>query len=353
MGQFNLRAQIKQTLDIAKTLVHSNPSESIRIALQAKGRAEMLGRGDLETEAALVELMAYRAMPQTPPEQIEAAALATIALAQRHQQDDIWIEAMNTHADILYGTNQFDAAMDYWLRLLEAGIDRDWPYARVVAYIGIGKLFWTFEDPQSCLAYSDKAQQEIKLINRIEPKVCLMINLAAYAYQRRQYYLAHQYLDQAEALLEGIAFCEYEPEIYYYRAYLRRAEGKLDVACELFKRALTLNGHTSNVWARAVAMIGLGELYLTMNMPHKAQYFMSQAMEMTLATPNIYRYLLMQAYEGLAKCYQATGQTELEFQHWGMHFDLADELLQHGMNQRLASFKRQSLQLRVHELEAV
>lgn len=352
MGQFNMQAEVKQTLDIARALVHSDPEESIRLALLTADRADMLGHGDLVTEASLIELMAYRARPITPPEVIERTALQTIALAQTHQQDEIWIEAMNTYADILYGTNQFDAAMDYWLQLLEAGIDRNWPYANAVAYIGIGKLFWTFEDPHASLAYSSKAQAAMDQVERVEPKVCLMINLAAYAYQHRQYADSHRYLDQAEELVKGMAFCEYEPEIYYYRGYALRAVGKLDEACEQLKRALMLNAHTCNIWGKSVTMIGLGELYLQLNEPHKAQYFMQQALETAQSTPNIYRYLVMQAHEGLAKCFQHTGQTEKEFWHWSQHFDLSDQLLSDVMNQRLATFKRHSLQLRVHELEA-
>lgn len=353
MGQFNLQAEIQQTLDIATTLVHTNPHESIRLARQAAARAEMLARGDLETQSSLIQLLAYRALPSTVPDVIEQAALQTITLAQTYQQDEVWIEAMNTYADVLYGTNQYDAAMDYWLRLLEAGIDRNEPYAKAVAYIGIGKLFWTFEDPQACLAYYEKARLALEHSERVEPRVCLLINLAACAYQRRQYAQAHEYLDQAEGLVAELAFCEYEPEIYYYRGYLYRAVGQQEQACQLLKRALMRNAHTCNIWLRAVTMVGLGEIYLDLNMPHQAQYFMQQALDVTLATPNLYRYLVMQAHEGLARCYQATGQTELEFKHWSTHFDLSDALLNHGMNQRLANFKCHSLQQRVHELEAL
>lgn len=351
MGHYNLRDEIRQTLDIAKTLIHPHPDEAIRLAGLAADRALTLGHTEDETSAWLVKLLAFRARPSTALADIEEAAQLTIQLAQNNAQHDVWVEAVNCYADILYGIGQYDAAMDYWLQLLEAGIDHDWPLAKGQAYLGIGKLFWTFEDPTACLEHSQKAQKELDLVDLVVPKVCLTINLAAYAYQRRQYFLSHQYLDQAEEMLKDVAFCEYEPEIYYYRGYLLRAEGNIEAACEQLKRALLLNAHSSNTWGKSVTMIGLGEIYLDMGEPYKAQYFMHQALETAQATPNHFPYLVMQAHEGLAKCYNATGQTEQEFSHWSLHFDMADKLINSHMNHRLASFKRHSLQLRVHELE--
>ncbi|WP_348943797.1 tetratricopeptide repeat protein [Chitinibacter sp. FCG-7] len=349
MGQYNLREQISQTLDIAKTLIHPSPFEAIRLADQSAERANILGYGAFEAEAALIKLLAYRAEASTPIDVIESTALHTIALAQLHQQEHIWLEALNWYADILFGMSQYDAAMDYWLQLLEVGIDRNWAQARAQAYIGIGKLFWIFEDHQSCLEYTHKAQHEMQQVKQVEAKVCLLINLAAYAYHRRQYLLSHQYIDQAQELVLGIPFCEYEPEIYYYRGYLFRAEGKIDAACDQLKRALVLNAHSSNNWGKAVTMIGLGEINLDAGRPHQALYFLNQALEVSSAMPN--PYLVMQSHELLARCHNALGQTDLEFQHWSKHFDLSDGLVNHVMNHRLASFKRQSLQLRVHELE--
>jgi tetratricopeptide (TPR) repeat protein len=351
MGQYNLLAEITQTLDIAKTLVHPQPDEAIRLANYAAERANTLGHSEEETRAWLIKLLAYRARPQTTSAEIEEAALNTLRLAQNNLLHDTWIEALNCHADILYGFGHYDAAMDQWLQLLEAGLELNWPYAKALAYIGIGKLFWIFEDPQACMEYSNKAKDALQNVEQIEPKACLIINLAAYAYQRRQYDLSHQYLDQAEQLLKTIAFCEYEPEIYYYRGYLLRAAGQTTPALEQLKRALVLNAHSNNNWGKAVTMIGLGEIYLELGEAHKALYFMQQSLTTAMAAPNHYRYLVMQAHEGLAKCYNMIGQTENEFSHWAQHFDLSDTLMSEVMNHRLASFKRHSLQLRVHELE--
>lgn len=351
MGHYNVRNQVIELLDIAQTLVHSSPAQAVELANQAADRAQALGYGELEAQAWLTRLQAYRAQPRTTLDQIEVTALQAIDLTRAAGQTAGWVEAMNCYSDIMYGIGQYDVAMSYWLQLLEAGIDQDLPLARAYGYIGVGKLFWTFEDPTSSLQYTDKASEALQAVALINPKVCLLINQASYCYQHRDYPGAHGYLDQAEALLQDVAFCEYEPEIYYYRGYLLRAAGDLRAAQEQFKRALLLNAHSSNFWGKSVTMIGLGEVSLDLHEPHKAMYFMQQALEIASATPNSYRYIVMQAHHGLARCYQALGQTEREFRHWTLHFDLADELLNQVMNKRLAAFKRNSLQLRVHELE--
>ena len=90
-------------------------------------------------------------------------------------------------------------------------------------------------------------------------------------------------------------------------------------------------------------MIGLGELHLAEGEAHAALYFMQKALETAQQTENHYRYLVMQAHEGVAKCYRAVGRTDLEFVHWVQHFNLAEALLSDQTQQRLAHCKRETL----------
>ena len=137
--------------------------------------------------------------------------------------------------------------------------------------------------------------------------------------------------------------------MYYYRAHLLRNVGQKEAAKQQLERALALSARSSNYWGKVVNMIAIGELHLEQNETHSSHYFMQQAMDAAASIPA--KYLLMLAHAGLAQTYAAKGQTDLEFTHWQQHFEIAEEISTGNANQRLASFKRHSLQQRVHELE--
>lgn len=349
MGTYNLRTEIEETLNIARSLIHADPNEALRLAHFVTDRAATIEDHQSQAQAALVIALAYRAMPSALEDEREQAAAKASQLALQYELNEAWVDAIDCHADVSYDTGNYNEAMDLWLQLLEVGLERDWAKAIARAYIGIGKLFFVFEDPESSLATHLKVTPLLSEISDPNLQVCFYLNVAAAQLHLQNEAAAHQALDNAENTLRNLAFCEYEPELYYYRGHLLRKAGQSAAAKQQFERAFALNGSSNNYWGKVVNMIAIGELHLEQNETHSSHYFMQQALDAAASIPA--KYLLMLAHAGLAQTYAAKGQTDLEFTHWQQHFEIADEINRGKASQRLATFKRHSLQQRVHELE--
>ena len=346
---YNLRAEIEQNLDIAYSLIHTAPDEAMRLAGFAQQRADSMAASAAQTRAALIIALAFRAMPTANVDERVHAAQQASQLALHHNQGEAWVAAQDCWADVCYDQGHYGEAMDLWLQLLEAGLENQWFDAIARAYIGIGKLFFIYDDPNSCLATHLKVAPLLGKIARLDLHVCHHINVAAAQLHLRNDAASHAALDRAQAVLQTLAFCEYEPELYYYRAHLLRNVGDNSAAKQQLERALALSARSSNYWGKVVNMIALGELHLEQNETHASHYFMQQALNMAQEIPA--KYLVMLAHGGLAQSYAAKGQTDLEFSHWQQHFALAEEIKADEMSARLATFKRHSLLQRVHELE--
>lgn len=349
MGTYDLRAEIKETLQIARRFIHTDPNEALRLAQFVMDRAATIENSDSQAQAALVIALAFRAMPSAKEDEREAAAALASSLALQNGLDEAWIDAIDCYADVSYDTGNYSEAMDLWLQLLEVGLDRRWPKAIARAYIGIGKLFFIYEDPQSCLATHQKVAPLLSDIADQNIHVCHYLNVAAAQLHLRNDTASHQALDLAENAVHKLAFCEYESELYYYRAHLLRNAGQKEAAKQQLERALALSARSSNYWGKVVNMIAIGELHLEQNETHSSHYYMQQALDAAASIPA--KYLLMLAHAGLAQTYAAKGQTDLEFNHWQQHFAISEEINNSSTSQRLVTFKRHSLLQRVHELE--
>ncbi|QZA77801.1 hypothetical protein K4H28_16285 [Deefgea tanakiae] len=349
MGTYNLRTEIEETLNIARSLIHTDPDEALRLARFVTDRAASIEDRNSQALAALIIALAFRAIPSAKEDEREAAAATASLLALQNDLDDAWIDAIDCHADVSYDTGNYNEAMDLWLQLLEVGLERRWPKAIARAYIGVGKLFFIYEDPQSSLEAHLKVTPLLSEIADKNIHVCHYLNVAAAQLHLHNELASNQALDLAESALIELAFCEYEPELYYYRGHLLRNAGQKEAAKQQFERAFALNGRSSNYWGKVVNMIAIGELHLAQNETHSSHYFMQQALDAAASIPA--KYLLMLAHAGLAQTYAAKGQTDLEFTHWQQHFEIAEEINTGKTSQRLATFKRHSLQQRVHELE--
>lgn len=349
MGTYDLRAEIEETLKIARSFIHTDPTEALRLAHFVMDRAASIEDCESQAQASLVIALAFRAIPSAEENERETAAALATSLALQNGLDEAWIDAIDCHADVTYDTGNYNEAMDLWLQLLEVGLERRWAKAIARAYIGIGKLFFVYEDPQSSLDTHLKVTPLLKDISDKNIHVCHFLNVAAAQLHLRNDLASNQAIDLAEEALRELAFCEYESELYYYRAHLLRNVGQKEAAKQQLERALALSARSSNYWGKVVNMIAIGELHLEQNETHSSHYFMQQAMDAAASIPA--KYLLMLAHAGLAQTYAAKGQTDLEFTHWQQHFEIAEEISTGSANQRLASFKRHSLQQRVHELE--
>ncbi|WP_288841694.1 hypothetical protein [uncultured Deefgea sp.] len=350
MGFYDLRAEIEQMLLIARALVYTDPAETLRLAQFISFRAQSINDARAETQATLLIALAFRATPSVAEGVREHMAEVACQLAQHYADDESWLTAIDCHADVAYDIANYAKAMDLWLQLLKRSLAQQWPEGMARAYIGLGKLFFISEDLASSLATHLKVAPLLAQICDKNLHICHHINIAAAQLHLNHDTAAQLALDRAEALLCELPFCEFEPELHYYRAHLLRKAGQQNLAKQQLERALALSARSCNHWGKVVNMIALGELHLEQQQTHASQYFMQQALDTATEIPA--KYLVQLAHAGLAKSYAASGQTDLEFTHWQQHFAIYEEIKSNNQRQQLSSSKLSDL-LRHVEQETI
>ncbi|AOY01036.1 hypothetical protein [Jeongeupia sp. USM3] len=321
---FNLRAEIDQTLAVAATLTHSQPAEALALAQQARQRAHAIAYHAGEARACLQAGRAGFAVPDgedAHPACLDAAALAD-ALGDRL----LWSEAIHLAAETHYGLGRYQQAEAHWLALLERGLADGPALARLLGYLGMAKLYFMLVAPEPTAAMLDKAKRALPQVDRLDICFGLHINIAAHHYRCGNDDAAGAELAEAEALLPRLGFCEFEPELYYYRGYLLKRQGRLVAARRQFERSLSLNGSAHNHWGKVVNLVALGETCLALAEPHAADHYLRRALDgaVQLGSP----YLEAECHAALARASADVGYTHGEFAHWQRHFALMTRLEQ-------------------------
>ncbi|BCL76912.1 hypothetical protein JHS3_26480 [Jeongeupia sp. HS-3] len=321
---FNLRAEIDQTLAVAVTLMYSHSLEAAALAGQAQQRASALHYREGEARAWLIRARAAHALPHR--DDAYTASLAATALADSLGDTLLWSEATHIAAESQYGAGHYQQAEPHWLALLARGLADGPPLARLLGYLGMAKLYFMLDAPVQTAAMFARARRELPQIERLDYRFGLHINIAAYHYRGGDDAAAVAELAEAEALLSRLGFCEFEAELYYYRGYLLKRQGKPAEARQQFERSLSLNGSANNHWGKVVNLIALGETCLALAEPHAADHYLRRALEGAKWIPS--PYLQAQCHSVLAQASAAVGDTQAEFAHWQRHFAIL-ETLQH------------------------
>ncbi|GHD64951.1 tetratricopeptide repeat protein [Jeongeupia chitinilytica] len=319
---FNLRAEIDQTLAVAATLTHSQPTEALALANQAQQRARAISYREGEARAWLQAGRAAFAMPDC--DEAHPACVAAAELAESIGDMTLWSEATHIAAEVRYGLGRYQQAEVHWLALLERGLVQGLALAQLFGYLGMAKLYFMLVAPGPTSAMLDKARRVLPQVDRLDVRFGLHINIAAHHYRCGEDAAAGIELAEAETLLPRLGFCEFEPELYYYRGYLFKRQGRLVEARQQFERSLSLNGSAHNHWGKVVNLVALGETCLAQGEPHAADHYLRRALDgaIQLGSP----YLEAECYAALARACADVGYTHGEFAHWRAHFNLLEQL---------------------------
>ncbi|MBM3116549.1 tetratricopeptide repeat protein [Jeongeupia naejangsanensis] len=321
---FNLRAEIDQTLAVAATLTHSQPAEALLLATQSRQRAQAIAYRAGEARAWMQAARAAFAMPDCA--EAHPACVAAAELADTLGDPLLWSEATHIAAEVRYGSGSYQEAEAHWLALLERGLAGGPALARLLGYLGMAKLYFMLIAPEPAAAMLAKAERELPDIDRLDIRFGLHINIAAHHYRCGDDDATVAELATAEALLPRLGFCEFEPELYYYRGYLLKRQGRLGEARQQFERSLSLNGSAHNYWGKVVNLVALGETCLDLAQPHAADHYLRRALDgaISLGAP----YLEAQCQAALARACADIGDTHGEFAYWQRHFTLMAQLEQ-------------------------
>ncbi|WP_284206266.1 hypothetical protein [Chitiniphilus shinanonensis] len=339
----DLRSEIDQTLAVAGTLANVSPNQALQLAGQAQMLAESIEYHPGQALALYTQAAAHSA--RNVLNEADQAARRALEMAETHALWSLWFDTLDLASGISYDLEQYDVAVDNWLKQLERGFDRNDPLAILRGYLGLGKAFFIYGDPVTTTAMLEKAREYLPQISRNDVAFCLYINLAADACHRGDFAAALVELAAAEALLDDMGYCQYEHELYYYRGHIYRRQGKLQAALRQLERSLVLNAGTSNQWGRTVNLIELGETCLDLGQLHAAQYYLNSVEEVPML------YLQMQIHGVLARVSAAVGRTDREFVHWQKHFALAEQLAEAGAQPHVAKLRSKALAERMRIVE--
>ncbi|TJZ77635.1 hypothetical protein [Chitiniphilus eburneus] len=339
----DLRSEIDQTLAVAGTLANVSPEQALQLAGQAQMLAESIEYHAGQALALYTQAAAFSARNAL----VDAERMARRAqeMAEAHALWALWFDTLDLASGIAYDLEQYDVAVDGWLKQLERGFDRDEPLAILRGYLGLGKVFFMYGDLPTTTAMLEKAREYLPQITRHDVAFGLYINLAADACHHADFSAALKELASAEALLDEMGYCQYEHELYYYRGHIYRRQGKLHAALRQLERSLALNAGTSNQWGRTVNLIELGETCLDLGQLHAAQYYLNSVEEAPML------YLQMQIHGVLARVSAAVGRTDREFVHWQKHFALAERMAEAGAQPHVAKLRGKALAERMRIVE--
>ncbi|WP_028454762.1 hypothetical protein [Chitinilyticum litopenaei] len=314
----NLHHELSQSLDIARSLILSDPGEARRLTEHARQLAEQLGQAHDMLEAR--RLLARIVRAQDFSSVVKPLADALLQDAAAAGARDIWLDTLFIAADSAYGDGMYADASERYLGILEAGLNENWARALVIAYTGIAKLCFIYGEAAVAERNLNTALQYAGHVECSDTLISLYINLAANAIHSQRHVLANAWLTEVQAQLLKAGVCEYEPELYYYQGIIAQREGRSEEARALFRRSLMLNASNHNNWGRTVNLLGLGEVAMAQGEHFAAEYYMREALLLAIEINST--HLEMQAHRMLAEVLRKTGETRREFEHWQRHFAL-------------------------------
>ncbi|SMC29915.1 Tetratricopeptide repeat-containing protein [Andreprevotia lacus DSM 23236] len=205
------------------------------------------------------------------PRQGAAIMQEAIRLLQRENRQDLLAWAHNEQAEMHYHAGDYHQALDAWLRCLELAGERDERQFCALAYIGIGKVYYAFDDYANALHFHRAAEQIARPLDQPLLSCGIQINIAGDAYRMHDHATAMTALGAAEAWLDqGIVRPVWRAEIVYYYGLIHFEQGDLEHAERFLNDAYRIYRDTNNQWGEGRVLLHLGRTYQKLGRPKAA-----------------------------------------------------------------------------------
>ena len=194
-----------------------------------------------------------------------------IRLLAREKRADLLAWAHNEEAEMHYFAGDYHQALDAWMRCLEIASERNERQFCALAYIGIGKVYFAFDDFANALQFHRTAEQIAQPLDQPVLSCGIHINIAGDAYRLHDYDTANRALSTAETLLDqGIIRPVWRAEVVYYRGLIHFEQNDYEQAERFLNDAYRIYRDTNNRWGEGRVLLHLGRTYQKLGRPQAA-----------------------------------------------------------------------------------
>ncbi|QZA81053.1 hypothetical protein [Deefgea piscis] len=209
-------------------------------------------------------------------------------------------------------------ALDQWTKALMQAKGAQNLGQCVRVYLGIGQVYIGFNDNEASLRCSEMALKMAVAIADPLLECDALLYVASDQYRLQRYAQALDAIARAERLMElPLHNKVWAAEIVYYRGLIHAQQGMLQQARVELATAYDLHYANDNLWGKAHALTGLGEILLQLQVA-EAERILLQAQQ--LAEQAGVSSLQTRCSKALIDCYLAQQQAELALPFYAQLF---------------------------------
>ncbi|WP_288843903.1 hypothetical protein [uncultured Deefgea sp.] len=245
-------------------------------------------------------------------------------------------------------------ALDQWTKaLMQAKAAQNLGQC-VRVYLGIGQVYIGFKDDEAALRCSEMALKMAVAIADPLLECDALLYVASDQYRLQRYAQALDAIARAERLMElPLHNKVWAAEIVYYRGLIHGQQGMLQQARVELATAYDLHSANDNLWGKAHALTGLGEILLQLQATD-AEAILLQAQQ--LAEQAGVPSLQTRCCKALIDCYLAKQQAELALPFYAQLFaqqSLPERKISATHRQKIMQLETQSRVLQLQKMPAI
>jgi two-component system, cell cycle response regulator len=220
-----------------------------------------------------------RALAQDPFfEESIALMRHSLMLGEEHGFQPHIVECLQEIAAAYYCQCEYDLALQYWSYCLDLSLNLANDDAYIQANIGIGKIYFSYDDFVSALEHHRQAAEYNPNIKNEKLTASLFINLGSDYLHLLQYDEALKALQQGLLRAKNIDHLEYISEALCLIGQVQWALGQLDLAQGSLLSALKINKKLKNQWNLASNYLALGKINLAVRDDQLANKYLKQGL---------------------------------------------------------------------------
>ncbi|WP_035055784.1 tetratricopeptide repeat protein [Andreprevotia chitinilytica] len=337
---YELQIAITQGIDRPNWL---SRAETLLQNAKGLGDTPLIARAHKEHARALSHLGQSRAAITTLRD--------AVRLIEREKHPALLTWSLNELGELYYFAADYHAALDTWIKCLETASERGDMLYCAHAYMGIGKVYFAFDDFINALHFHRIAEQIVLPLGEDRLACAIQINLAADAYRLHDHGTALTALDAATGLMErGVQHSGWAAEVTSYYGLIHFEQREFESAERYLNDAYRIYRDAKNAWGESHVLLNLGRTYQKLGQP-KAALECLQTANRVSDEANLPNFVL-QTEELLSQLYLDVGEFKLALEHHKrLHAAVRERNRKQGGGLRLAKTTTQQLKqldLRLH-----